>query len=217
LETAAFQELKSAFRSSTFLIHHDCTRTIYINVDSSQEFRIGAMIYHVKKGIDLQPRQGLKHTDVEPILFLSRSLHTAEKCYWPTELKIAGVCWVIRKVSHMILSTKTPVQVFTDHRAITGIINQKSLETESMDRANLFLVRVSNYLQDFNLKCYYKSGKKHIVLDALSQLASLAPLAKSLELDFDHLPDYYYMSTHIPSPCQAAVYNFTVTLAEMSP
>jgi hypothetical protein len=46
---------------------------------------------------------------------------------------------------------------------------------------------------------------------------SLALSAKSPELDFDHLSDYYYISIYIPSPCQAAVYNFTVTLAEMSP
>ena len=57
LETAAFQELKSIFRSSTFLIHYNHTCTTYINVDSSQKFRMRAMIYHVKKGIDLQPRQ----------------------------------------------------------------------------------------------------------------------------------------------------------------
>jgi hypothetical protein len=76
---------------------------------------------------------------------------------------------------------------------------------------------VSNYLQGFNFKCYFKSGKEHVVLDALSQLASLTLSAKSPELDFNHLPGYYYMSAHIPSPHQAAVYNFTVTLAEMSP
>ena len=56
------------------------------------------------------------------------------------ELEIAGVCWMVRKVSYIILSTETSVQIFTDHGAITGIINQKSLETESMDRANLFLM-----------------------------------------------------------------------------
>jgi hypothetical protein len=140
LKTAAFQELKRAFRSLTFLIHYNHTCTIYIDIDSSQEFRMRAMIYHIKKGIDLQPGQWPKHTDVELILFLSRSLHVAEKYYWPTELKIAGVCWVVRKVSYIVLFTETLVQVFTDHRAITGIINQKSLEIKSMDRVNLFLV-----------------------------------------------------------------------------
>jgi hypothetical protein len=67
----------------------------------------------------------------------------------------------------MILSTETPVQVFTDYRAITEIINQKSLKTESMNKVNLFLMWVSNYLQGFNLKYYYKPDKEHVVLDTL--------------------------------------------------
>jgi hypothetical protein len=38
------------------------------------------------------------------------------------------------------------MQVFTDYGAITSIVRQRSLETESIDRANIRLVRASNYL-----------------------------------------------------------------------
>ena len=44
---------------------------MYINVDSLQEFGIGAIIYYVKKDITLEMSQWPKCTDVEPILFLS--------------------------------------------------------------------------------------------------------------------------------------------------
>lgn len=201
LELASFKELKAAFAKPTFLAHHDPKRDMYIDVDASQEFGIGVMAYHVKEGITLKPGDYPKRVDVQPIMFLSRALHGGEKNYWPTELEVAGVCWAIRKLSHMVLSSVRPTKVFTDHGAITGIIKQRSLKTTSMDRSNLFLVRASNFLQGFDLEVFHKPGKEHVVPDALSRLASLSPPAKSPELDFDHLPAY------LP---------FSVSMAEMS-
>ena len=36
-----------------------------------------------------------------PIIFLSRSLTVAESNYWPTELEIAGLVWVLKKIRHL--------------------------------------------------------------------------------------------------------------------
>lgn len=200
LEEASFLQLRKALSTPTFLVHHDPTRELYIDVDSSQEFGMGAMVYHVKDGVVLKAGEWPRRTDVEPVLFLSRSLSPAEKNYWPTELEVAGLVWSVRKTKHMIETAHVPTKVFTDHGAITNIIRQRSLETQSTDRANLLLVRASNYLQQFDLICHHKPGKEHIVPDALSRLRSAAAPGKTAELDFE-----------------AESYNFTAALVEMTP
>jgi hypothetical protein len=200
-EQISFEELQKALTKPTYLVHHNPARDLYIDVDSSKEFGVGVMVYHIKEGIQLKPGQYPSRTDIEPILFMSRLLHTAEHKYWPTELEIAGLVWTIKKVRHMVESSQTPTKVFTDHGAIVGIVRQRSLETESTDRSNLMLVRASNYLQQFNLDVYHKPGKNHIVPDALSRLQSVAPPAKAPELDFD----------------SGMAYNYTASIGEMSP
>ena len=75
------------------------------------------MIFHVKddaKDFTKWPSRA----DAETIMFLSRLLTGAEKNYWPTELEIAGIVWTLRKVRHMIESSKQTVKIQTDHSAI---------------------------------------------------------------------------------------------------
>jgi hypothetical protein len=100
-------------------------------------------------------------------------------------------------------SSYTLTRIFTDHGAITGIVKQKSIETESIKRSNLFLVRASNYLQSFNLKIIHKPGVKHIVPDILSRLQAAKSQKPTIttELDFDYI----------------SAYNFTTSLYNISP
>lgn len=61
------------------------------------------------------------HSDyIKPIIFLSRLSKKAEARYWPTELKVAGLIWVLRKIRHLVESAKRVV-MFTDHDAIIEI------------------------------------------------------------------------------------------------
>ena len=110
---------------------------------------------------------------MQPILFLSRLLTLAERNYWPTELEIAGFVWVIRKVQHIVELSRTKVIIQTDHTAILDILNQSSMtSTISIIQMNVCLVRASQFLRQFRLVVRHKPGKKHILLDALSRLAS---------------------------------------------
>jgi hypothetical protein len=100
-------------------------------------------------------------------------------------------------------SSYTPICIFTDHGAITGIVKQKSMETESIERSNLLLIRASNYLQSFNLEIMHKLRIKHIVLDAFSRLQAAKSQKPTItaELDFDYI----------------SAYNFTTSLYNISP
>jgi hypothetical protein len=100
-------------------------------------------------------------------------------------------------------SSYTFIRIFTNHGAITGIVKQKSIETESIKRSNLLLVRASNYFQSFNLKITYKLEIKHIVPDVFSRLQaakSQKPIITT-ELDFDYI----------------SAYNFIISLCDVSP
>lgn len=75
-------------------------------------------------------------------MFLSKCLNGAEKKYWPTELEVAGVVWVVKKTRHLIeLLLKPPVVIYTDYSVAVPISKQTSLKTISIDKLNLRLVR----------------------------------------------------------------------------
>lgn len=62
--------------------------------------------------------------DLGPIMFLSRLLTPAEKNYWPTELETAGLVWTVKKVRHLIESSRQEVRVQTDHSSSVDISNR---------------------------------------------------------------------------------------------
>ena len=131
------------------------------------------MIFHTSIDDKLLQGRWPSSNSVRLILFLSRLLTTAERNYWPTELEIAGFVWVIKKVRHLVKSSRAHVIIQIDHSAILDIFQQSSITwTTSTMRLNLQLVRASQFLQQFKLDVRHKPGKEHIIPDALSQLAS---------------------------------------------
>ena len=145
---------------------------MYINLDSSKR-GVGVIVYHVKGDPDPQKATDIRKLDIQPIMFLSKLLLTAESHYWPTELEMAGLVWAIKKLRHLVDSTVKPVIIYTDHSAITSIAKQTSLSSSNTDKLNNRLIRASQYLAQFDIDVQYKPGKHHLVPDALSQLPVL--------------------------------------------
>lgn len=86
-------------------------------------------------------------TDVQVIMFLSKGLTDAERRYWPTELEMAGLVWLVRKARYLIQATAHATTVFTDYAVAVNIATHYSLTTtSSTDKLNLRLVRASIYL-----------------------------------------------------------------------
>lgn len=185
-ELASFQSIQDALSQPSTLVHHDPEKILWIDLDASNEFGFGAMIFHIAANEALPEGRWPSTTSVQPIFFLSRLLTSAERNYWPTELEIAGFVWVVKKVKHIIESSKSSVIIQTDHSAIIDILQQSSItSTISTMRLNLRLVRASQFLQQFKLNVRHKPGKEHIVPDALSRLASTSrhPDPEHSELD----------------------------------
>ncbi len=200
-ELASFQSIQETLSQPSPLVHHDPGKILWIDLDASKEFGFGAMIFHTTSNETLLEGRWPSTTSVQPILFLSRLLTPAERNYWPTELKIAGFVWVVKKMRHIIESSKSSVIIQTDHSAIIDILQQSSItSTTSTMRLNLRLVRASQFLQQFKLDVRHKPGKEHIIPDALSRLASA--------------------NTQHPDPQHSeldALFTYNTTLVEMHP
>ena len=183
-EKASFESLQDALSQSSILVHHDPNRPIWVDLDASKEFGFGAQVFHVKECNSNSNSKSNSNSNsnsakwpprnaIQTIMFLSRGLTQAERNYWPTELEVAGFVWVLKKIRHLVDSSKHATIIQTDHSAILDIMKQSSItSTNSTMRMNVRLIRASQFLKQFRLDVRHKPGKEHIVPDALSRLAS---------------------------------------------
>ena len=144
-----------------------------MDLDAFKEFGFGAIVFYTTSGKTISKGRWPSANTIQPIFFLSRLLASAERNYWPTELEIAGFVWVVKKVRHIIKSSKSNIIIQTDHSAIIDIFQQSSITSTTLPmRLNLRFVQASQFLQQFKLDICHKPGKNHIIPNALSRLAS---------------------------------------------
>ena len=138
------------------------------------------MIFHVRKNSE---NANFKKFDIQSIMFLSKKLSAIEMKYWSTELKIAEVIWIVRKIKHLIeLCRNFSVFIFTNHVAIAEIVSQIFLIITNTDKFNLRLICVFQFLSTLSIKIKIKSTKLHIIFDAFSRLKSFALSEKTFIL-----------------------------------
>ena len=136
-ELNAFHQLQKSFASSTILHHFDEKKQLYVDLDASKEFGFGAHVYHSSEADSQKPLDSPKQKSQKPILFLSRLLTDVKTRYWPTELEVAGLIWVVKKIRHMIEAAVHTTIIYTDHSAAVSIVRQTSLNTTSIEKLNL--------------------------------------------------------------------------------
>lgn len=170
-ERAAWHQVQKALTTDTFCVHFDPARPAFVDMDASKR-AFGAMVYHVR--LDRFPEAGSvpPRTDVKPIMFLSKLMTPAETRYWPTEMEVAALVWVVRKIRHLIDGADKPVIVYTDHASTVDIVNHTHLGSSATDKLNLRLIRAAQYLSQFvgHLDVRHRPGKSNVVADALSRL-----------------------------------------------
>lgn len=195
----AFESMQKAFADPKMLVHFDHKRPLYILLDASKKRGYGVCVAHVKG----DPISGVPvRTKLEPVLFLSKTLSSAERRYWPTELEVACLVWTVKRVRWMIEACEQPVNVLTDHAATTGIAQQTALNSTSIDKLNQRLIRASQYLSQFrNLKVTYIPGREHVVPDALSRLVARE---SSTVHDDDDVLDDLVMANWLEATCSQA-------------
>jgi hypothetical protein len=93
------------------------------------------------------------------IAYMSRELRKHELNYPTHDLELAVVVHALKIWRHYIMGTKC--QVYTDHKSLNYIFNQKDL--------NLRQRRWLELIKDYDLEIHYHPGKANLVTDALSQ------------------------------------------------
>jgi RNase H-like domain found in reverse transcriptase/Reverse transcriptase (RNA-dependent DNA polymerase) len=174
----AFEQLKEALSSEQFLIHDNSHVPLMMAVDASYEFGYGVTVYQVP-AITLEEHnltvEQVQRGDYDRcmdrvVMFLSKELTAAETVYWPTELETAALVFAVKKTRHLVEANDFPTIIHTDHVAVKHVAHATSLKTSSPERANMRLIRASQYLSQFRLDVWYKPGKENVAADALSRL-----------------------------------------------
>ncbi|GKE81233.1 putative reverse transcriptase domain-containing protein [Tanacetum coccineum] len=100
------------------------------------------------------------------IAYASRQLKVHEENYTTHDLELGAVVFALRLWRHYLYGTKCVV--FTDHKSLQYILNQKEL--------NLRQRRWIELLSDYDYEIRYHPGKANVVADALSRKERIKPL-----------------------------------------
>ena len=157
-----------------FLIHVNIKRQLFIDLNVNKKFDIEIMFYYVKKAYFQNLKFEIffsKHV-IKSILFLNRFISSAEFRYWSTKLKIIDIVWILKKTRHIVEISSSKTIIYIDHEIALDIITQITLTIIFIDKLNLKLIRVFDYIQRFNLNIRHKLDKQHVVSNALSRFFS---------------------------------------------
>jgi hypothetical protein len=100
------------------------------------------------------------------IAYASRQLKTHEKNYTTHDLELGAVVFALKLWRHYLYGTKCTV--FTDHKSLQHILDQKEL--------NMRQRRWLELLSDYDCEIRYHPGKANVVADALSRKERIPPL-----------------------------------------
>nr|GEV68964.1 reverse transcriptase domain-containing protein [Tanacetum cinerariifolium] len=125
----------------------------------SENFVVYCDASHKGLGVVLMQRENV-------ITYASRQLKIHEKNYTTHDLELGSVVFALKIWMHYLYETKCTV--FTDHKSVQYILDQKELNM----RQHWWLELLSNYDCDI---CYHP-GKANVVADALSRKERIEPL-----------------------------------------
>ncbi|GJU89217.1 putative reverse transcriptase domain-containing protein [Tanacetum coccineum] len=148
-EEAAFQTLKEKL----------CSAPILALPDGSENFVVYYDVSH--KGLGAVLMQKERVTD-----YASHQLKIHEKNYTTHDLELGVVVFALKMWRHYLYGTKCVV--FTDHKSLQHILDQKKL--------NMRQRRWLELLSDYDCKIRYHLGKANVVADALSRKERIKPL-----------------------------------------
>ncbi|GJW00121.1 putative reverse transcriptase domain-containing protein [Tanacetum coccineum] len=145
----AFQLLKQKLYSAPILALLEGSENFVVYCDASRK-GLGAVLMQREK----------------VIAYASRQLKIHEKNYTIHDLELGAVVFALKMWRHYLYGTK--YVVFTDHKSLQHILDQKEL--------NMRQHRWLELLSDYDCEIRYHPGKANVVADALSRKERLKPL-----------------------------------------
>ncbi|GJY74011.1 putative reverse transcriptase domain-containing protein [Tanacetum coccineum] len=138
-----------------------CSAPILALLEGSEDFVVYCDASHKGLGVVLMQREKV-------IAYASRQLKVHEKNYTTHDLELGSVVFALKIWRHYLYGTKCTV--FTNHKSLQHILNQKELNM----RQRSWLELLSDY--DYDIR--YHPGKANEVADALSHKERIKPLRK---------------------------------------
>nr|GFB34084.1 reverse transcriptase domain-containing protein [Tanacetum cinerariifolium] len=148
-QEAAFQLLKQKLCSAPILALPNGSEDFIIYSDASNK-GLGAVLMQREKVIS----------------YASRQLKIHEKNYTTHDLELGAVVFALKIWRHYLYGTKCTV--FTDHKSLQHILDQKEL--------NMRQCRWLELLSDYDCEVHYHPGKANVIADALSRKEREPPL-----------------------------------------
>nr|GEW19129.1 putative reverse transcriptase domain-containing protein [Tanacetum cinerariifolium] len=148
-QEAAFQLLKQKMCSAPILALPEGCEDFIVYCDASNK-GLGAVLMQREKVIS----------------YASRQLKIHEKNYTTRDLELGAVVFALKIWRHYLYGTKCIV--FTDHKSLQHILDQKEL--------NMRQRRWLELLSDYDCEIRYHLGKANVVADALSRKEREPPL-----------------------------------------
>ncbi|GJX90090.1 putative reverse transcriptase domain-containing protein [Tanacetum coccineum] len=136
-----------------------CSALILTLLEGSEDFVVYGDASHKGLGVVLMQREKV-------IAYASRKLKVHEKNYTTHDLELGSVVFALKIWRHYLYGTKCTV--FTDHKSLQHILDQKEL--------NMRQRRWLELLSDYDCDICYHSGKANVVADALSGKERIEPL-----------------------------------------
>ncbi|GJU05375.1 putative reverse transcriptase domain-containing protein [Tanacetum coccineum] len=146
---AAFQLLKQKLCSASILSLLEGSKNFMVYCDASCK-GLGAVLMQKEK----------------VIAYASRQLKIHEKNYTTHDLELGEVVFALKMWRHYLYGTKCVV--FTDHKSLQHILDQKEL--------NMRQCRWLELLSDYDCEIRYHPGKANVVADALSRKERIKPI-----------------------------------------
>ncbi|GJZ63289.1 putative reverse transcriptase domain-containing protein [Tanacetum coccineum] len=148
-QEAAFQTLMNKLCSVPILALPQGVKNIIVYCDASHK-GLGAVLMKNEK----------------MIAYASRQLKIHEKNYITHDLELGAVVFALKIWRHYLYGTKC--MVFTDHKNLQHILDQKELNMRQRHWLEL--------LSDYDSEIRYHPGKANVVVDALSRKERIKPL-----------------------------------------
>ncbi|GJU09924.1 putative reverse transcriptase domain-containing protein [Tanacetum coccineum] len=159
-QQAAFQLLKEKLCSVPILALPEGAENFIVYCDASHK-GLGVVLMHNEK----------------VIAYASRQLKIYEKNYTTHDMELGVVVFVLKIWRHYLYGTKCTV--FTDHKSLQHILDQKEL--------NMRQRRWSELLSDYDCEIRYHPGKANVVADALIRKERDQPLrVRALVMTIDN-------------------------------
>ncbi|GKD88909.1 putative reverse transcriptase domain-containing protein, partial [Tanacetum coccineum] len=136
-----------------------CSAPILALPKGSEDFVVYCDASHKGLGAVLMQREKV-------IAYASRQLKIHEKNYTTHDLELGSVVFALKIWRHYLYGTKCTV--FTDHKSLQHILDQKEL--------NMRQRRWLELLSDYDCDIRYHPGKANVVVDALSRKERIKPL-----------------------------------------